>query len=539
MSDEKRQQHVHTIIEAIDGVVLAHKTGLDPDGAARVRREAEVLSQLRHPNVVELIDVVDSGDEVALWTSFAGRSTLSEATASDAAGVARLAGALVTCLVELHAMGWSHGHLTADHVVIGAHDRLSLCSLASAQHANGTPSSTTAVRADLLAASTVLDGLLERLAPSHRRSELQRRHVVETALANLRSTGTRAAAMRCIETLAAIGGPVPPSHQVPPRPQLAAPSPRHAPGILKVVALALLLVAAAFALWHLGGPLHAPWHVAPVRTAAFGDLPAPVGLAIDLARIVALVACAYGATLCAATAAMSIRHRDELDDLLARVAPPVARKLVTGAIGVGLLSGIATRPSSRPGPASPEGPGVAVAVLSPSTNEPATTLPRHGPNNDRAASADNDRTVARTSRPRAAARTRDAPNLDPRARRPPVASRQRHPRSTSGTPSQHRRGRPLLANGRRTQPRPPRRSDQPRPRVRRPGHRATAVGLNETGRRQSRTPPTPCLSPSSSSLRSAWSSPTPRIAAMARMSSRRIVRILPLKSWRCTWIIRT
>ena len=44
--------------------------------------------------------------------------------------------------------------------------------------------------------------------------------------------------------------------------------------------------------------------------------------------------------------------------------------------------------------------------------------------------------------------------------------------------------------------------------------------------------------PISSRRTSAASSPTPRMQAMARMSSRRMVSTRPLKSWRCTWIIR-
>ncbi len=47
----------------------------------------------------------------------------------------------------------------------------------------------------------------------------------------------------------------------------------------------------------------------------------------------------------------------------------------------------------------------------------------------------------------------------------------------------------------------------------------------------------PCPRPRSSRRSVAESTPTPRMQAMARRSSLRMVSTRPLKSWRCTWII--
>src|SRR3546814_8790274 len=47
----------------------------------RISREAEVLTKLRHPNVVELLEVLDDGDDVTLVMPYLTGGTLAERVA--------------------------------------------------------------------------------------------------------------------------------------------------------------------------------------------------------------------------------------------------------------------------------------------------------------------------------------------------------------------------------------------------------------------------------------------------------------------------
>ena len=91
--------------------------------------EASLLEQLRHPGLVELVDVEETEEGAVMRTVFAGADTW--ATRPVTEGSARAAGiaAIAATLADLHGRGVTHGRLFADHVIHGGDDRPVLCGL--------------------------------------------------------------------------------------------------------------------------------------------------------------------------------------------------------------------------------------------------------------------------------------------------------------------------------------------------------------------------------------------------------------------------
>jgi hypothetical protein len=95
---------------------------------ARIAREAESLALARHPGVVELVGIEGDPLDPRLVTrrvegpTLAGAGTLSRA---EAAGVAA---AVASTLTDLHRMGFVHGAIVPDHVIVDRGGRPVLCS---------------------------------------------------------------------------------------------------------------------------------------------------------------------------------------------------------------------------------------------------------------------------------------------------------------------------------------------------------------------------------------------------------------------------
>src|SRR5881392_3216902 len=72
----------------------------------RIEREAEVLARLDHPNIVELLEVIDDGDEVTLVMPYLTGGTLAERVTErgpvPADEVERIADALGSALADAH-----------------------------------------------------------------------------------------------------------------------------------------------------------------------------------------------------------------------------------------------------------------------------------------------------------------------------------------------------------------------------------------------------------------------------------------------------
>ncbi|MEI2700108.1 MAG: hypothetical protein V9E94_17900 [Microthrixaceae bacterium] len=115
----------------VSGMALVAKSAR---GGSRqhLRREAELLDHLRGLPVVELIALRDSDDRTDLVTLDAGDRDLSR---PDGLTPEQLLAALAdtaAAVAELHAAGWTHGALCAQHVVVGGGGTVRLCSLGSA-----------------------------------------------------------------------------------------------------------------------------------------------------------------------------------------------------------------------------------------------------------------------------------------------------------------------------------------------------------------------------------------------------------------------
>jgi len=100
-------------------------------GAAAValRREARALAAMRHPGVVDLIDVGDDGSTVVVITRLAGVHTLHTTPATAPNVAVTRAGQLLATLAAIHARGLAHGAVDASHVVVGPAGAARWCSL--------------------------------------------------------------------------------------------------------------------------------------------------------------------------------------------------------------------------------------------------------------------------------------------------------------------------------------------------------------------------------------------------------------------------
>jgi hypothetical protein len=87
----------------------------------RIEREAEVLTRLDHPNIVELLEVVEEGDEVTLVMAYLTGGNLADRVArhgpAPADEVHRLADTLGSALAEAHRAGIIHRDIKPANVL--------------------------------------------------------------------------------------------------------------------------------------------------------------------------------------------------------------------------------------------------------------------------------------------------------------------------------------------------------------------------------------------------------------------------------------
>lgn len=139
---------------------------------ARLRREAEALGSVSGPGVVDLLAVQDDEARTSLVLADAGHRTLADPAGLGSDALLRALARTCAAIERLHRLGWTHGRLEAQHVIVGARGRVQLCSFAAARPI-GPPADTAADVAALLelcrAVAAELDGRDRRDARTARR----------------------------------------------------------------------------------------------------------------------------------------------------------------------------------------------------------------------------------------------------------------------------------------------------------------------------------------------------------------------------------
>ncbi len=130
--DDKLQRHV-----ALKAISAAR---LDPEGKARFLREARVLSQLKHPNICEIHDYLETPEHDFLVLELIEGRTLTEVIAErpDRAMRMRIAEQIVGVLAAVHAKGVVHRDLKPSNVMVTARGAVKVLDFGLARTLVGT-----------------------------------------------------------------------------------------------------------------------------------------------------------------------------------------------------------------------------------------------------------------------------------------------------------------------------------------------------------------------------------------------------------------
>ncbi len=132
----------------------------------RIRREAEALQQLDHPNIVRLLEVHDNGDEIVLVMPYLSGGTLADQVRAHGPltpdQVRTMAGPLLGALAAAHRQGVVHRDIKPANVLFDMYGRPYLADFGVASLRNATSG---------LTATGVVLGTPEFMAPEQARGE--------------------------------------------------------------------------------------------------------------------------------------------------------------------------------------------------------------------------------------------------------------------------------------------------------------------------------------------------------------------------------
>jgi hypothetical protein len=131
---------VHAVRHRATGALGALKTARDPEGAARLRAEAEVLGRVFHRNLIALLDHGDADGVAWIVTARHPESAAAQLGSGAPMAVAearRLGAEVLDALAALHAAGVVHRDVKPSNVLRAADGRWILADLGSARTPDG------------------------------------------------------------------------------------------------------------------------------------------------------------------------------------------------------------------------------------------------------------------------------------------------------------------------------------------------------------------------------------------------------------------
>lgn len=320
------------------GIELIEKVARDARAQRQLDREHEVLCTIRHPNVVE---AVAGGAGAALHTLDAGGSNLEDDPPSTMSEATGSLGLVARVVAELHAAGWAHGNLSAQHLIRGDAGNVTLCSFRRASRIDRPDSP--AAAADLDAIRTIATRWQEIPARNAHERSLARRlgRLLEPAA----FPATAAELADRLSSLASDTPSTPRSLRRPRRTRQSARRPvrqvRHARPRSPVAGLVLRsLICGSSAVWmaavaNRGGTT--------AGTGQFTD-----GLLGGVFTWGALVVAVYGTLLNVVALAAHLSRSERLGRITERAGPSWLRRWLTGLATVGVAATAIPTPTTRP-----------------------------------------------------------------------------------------------------------------------------------------------------------------------------------------------
>jgi hypothetical protein len=349
MNESGKQHEVTT--RDIDGVRVVVKRAIDARAADSLRYEGEVLTRINHPGIVRFIADASELNETSIATAAAGDADLATSGPETIEELARVASSLATTLAELHRMGWAHGSIIPEHVVVGPLGRVTLCSLRKATRIEGARSP--AATRDAEALADLIEALITGLPTAVSATGRDMTGRVAASVAALRSNGAvslgdvtdrlagPSAASNTTRAAAEPGGPVTGGRGM--RRPASRPS-RDRSGVGAALGTMVLCAVALAALWFLRPAI--PSLTSPT------DSGTAVRIAVGLLWSVTSLIAFAGLLLHGAIAVALWRDSAALAAAVERVAPPRLRRSLAAVAAAGVtlssISAVAVRATDAP-----------------------------------------------------------------------------------------------------------------------------------------------------------------------------------------------